>query len=190
MSWGTSSQKGRSTPPPPPLCFSRGFPVVFFGMNGDAGQPRRHTAMIQPFLFRVRIQFCHWVPRPPFLFFHWGQSDPLEAPLPLVVIEMTGRVGATPRPLTSAPQKASAGGRPSLSGLSSNIYCGGLCSPSVTHTFLHCLPITSHQSPVCAPRPPQGGDRRVLWGEISRGKGNCANPVCVRDRCMYPPRLE
>ena len=25
-----------------------------------------------------------------------------------------------------------------------NIYCGGLCSPSVTHTFLHCFPITSN----------------------------------------------
>ena len=30
-----------------------------------------------------------------------------------------------------------------------NIYNGGLCSPSVTHTFLHCFPTTSNQSPVC-----------------------------------------
>ena len=32
-----------------------------------------------------------------------------------------------------------------------NIYCGGLCSPSATHTFLHCFPITSNQSLVCIP---------------------------------------
>ena len=41
------------------------------------------------------------------------------------------------------------GGARHFTVLLGNIYCGGLCSPSVTHTFLHCFPIASNQSPVC-----------------------------------------
>ena len=30
-----------------------------------------------------------------------------------------------------------------------NIYCVGLCCPSVIRTSLHCFPISANQSPVC-----------------------------------------
>ena len=50
-----------------------------------------------------------------------------------------------PPPCNLPPQ----GGDRHFTVLRGNIYCGGLCSPSVIHTSLHCFPITSNQSPVC-----------------------------------------
>ena len=57
---------------------------------------------------------------------------------------------APPTPLQSPPpsQSPRGGGGRHFTVLLSNIYCGGLSSPSVAHTFLHCFPITSNQSPV------------------------------------------
>ena len=52
-----------------------------------------------------------------------------------------------PPPFVTPPPLG--GGDRHVTVLLGNIYCGGLCSPSVTHTFLHCFPITSNQSPVC-----------------------------------------
>ena len=51
-----------------------------------------------------------------------------------------------PPPPAIPPQ---GGGDHHFTVLLGNIYCSGLCSPSVTHTFLYCFPITSNQSPVC-----------------------------------------
>ena len=54
-------------------------------------------------------------------------------------------------PLKSPPLQTSPpqGGDRYFTVLLGNIYCTGLCSPFVTHMFLHCFPIFSNQSPVC-----------------------------------------
>ena len=66
---------------------------------------------------------------------------------------VSGFLPHTPPPLEVSPPcnlpPPGGGGDRHFTVLLGNIFYGGLCSPSVTHTFLHCFPIASNQSPVC-----------------------------------------
>ena len=63
---------------------------------------------------------------------------------------MFSKASCTP-PLLKAPpcNPPPVGGGDHFTVLPGNVDYGGLCSLSVTHTFLHCFPITANQSPVC-----------------------------------------
>ena len=56
-----------------------------------------------------------------------------------------------------------------------NIYCAGLCCPCALHMALHCVPITSNQSPVS-----------ILWCSFSKGAAWVCCVAISDPKCFLP----